>query len=150
MKRPKACNHGRMRPEKAVLDAYALYFAKFVRAYAAHGMRIDQVHVQNEPDSDQKVPSSLMKHCFMNGAPGARASRASGPQTRSPSRTWRSFAKSASSRTGSTSDERRAPPVPYRYGLGGRGCSSLTHTLRKRTGWLWSCRLIGSFSGWAE
>jgi glucosylceramidase len=59
MKRPKAYNHGRMRMEKAVLDAYALYFAKFVRAYAAHGISVAQVHVQNEPDSDQKFPSSV-------------------------------------------------------------------------------------------
>ena len=58
MKRPKAYNHGRMRMEKPVLDAYALYFAKFVRAYAAHGISVAQVHVQNEPDSDQKFPSS--------------------------------------------------------------------------------------------
>jgi len=59
MKRPKAYNHGRMRTEKAVLDAYALYFAKFVRAYGAHGLSVAQVHVQNEPDSDQKFPSSV-------------------------------------------------------------------------------------------
>jgi glucosylceramidase len=59
MKRPKAYNHGRMRMEKAVLDAYALYLAKFVRAYAVHGISVAQVHVQNEPDSDQKFPSSV-------------------------------------------------------------------------------------------
>jgi glucosylceramidase len=59
MKRPRSYNYGRMRREKAVLDAYALYFAKFVRAYAAHGISVAQVHVQNEPDSDQKFPSSI-------------------------------------------------------------------------------------------
>ena len=63
MKRPKAYNHGRLRQEQAVLDAYALYFVKFVRAYAAHGLSVAQVHVQNEPDSDQKFPS-----CQWSGA----------------------------------------------------------------------------------
>ena len=37
-------------------------FLKFVRAYRQEGIAIDQVHVQNEPDSDQKFPS-----CKMNG-----------------------------------------------------------------------------------
>ena len=59
MKQPRAYNHGRIRWEKPVLDAYALYFAKFVRAYAAHGIPVTQVHVQNEPDSDQKFPSAV-------------------------------------------------------------------------------------------
>jgi glucosylceramidase len=59
MKRPRSYNYGRMRREKAVLDAYALYFVKFVRAYGAHGIKVEQVHVQNEPDSDQKFPSSV-------------------------------------------------------------------------------------------
>ncbi len=59
MKRPKAYNYGRVRFEPPVLEAYALYFAKFVRAYGAHGIPVTQVHVQNEPDSDQKFPSSV-------------------------------------------------------------------------------------------
>jgi glucosylceramidase len=42
-----------------VLDAYALYFKKFVEAYAKEGIRVEQVHVQNEPRSNQKFPSCL-------------------------------------------------------------------------------------------
>ncbi len=60
MKTFKAYNHGRLRPESAVLDAYALYFQRFVEAYAAEGLRVEQIHVQNEPYSNQKFPSCLM------------------------------------------------------------------------------------------
>lgn len=47
----------RMDPE--VLKAYALYFEKFVQAYAAEGVTIHQIHVQNEPFAAQNFPSSL-------------------------------------------------------------------------------------------
>ncbi|GAA3331223.1 hypothetical protein GCM10020331_086930 [Ectobacillus funiculus] len=46
MKFPKAYNYGTLRWEPKVLEAYALYFVKFVEAYAQEGIRIDQVHVQ--------------------------------------------------------------------------------------------------------
>lgn len=59
MKFPKAYNYGTMRWEKQILDAYALYFVKFVQAYAAEGIPICQVHVQNEPVADQKFPSCV-------------------------------------------------------------------------------------------
>ena len=39
------------RMEPAILDAYALYFSKFVRAYEKEGIPIVAVHVQNEPNS---------------------------------------------------------------------------------------------------
>lgn len=42
---------------KGYLEAYALYFAKFVKAYEAEGIKIEAVHVQNEPCSNQKFPS---------------------------------------------------------------------------------------------
>ena len=60
MKTFKAYNHGRLRSDPAVLEAYALYFQRFVEAYAAEGIRIEQVHIQNEPYSNQKFPSCLM------------------------------------------------------------------------------------------
>jgi glucosylceramidase len=60
MKTFKAYNYGSLRPEPAVLEAYALYFQKFVEAYAKEGVRIEQIHVQNEPYSNQKFPSCLM------------------------------------------------------------------------------------------
>lgn len=59
MKYPRAYNHGRLIWTKEILKAYALYFAKFVQAYAREGVRIHQVHVQNEPLADQKFPSCL-------------------------------------------------------------------------------------------
>ena len=89
MKRPRSYNYGRMRREKAVLDAYALYFAKFVRAYAAHGIPVAQVHVQNEPDSDQKFPSSIWSGAelrdFIKDHLGTRSSPGRGFRPRSGS-----------------------------------------------------------------
>lgn len=61
MKFPKAYNYGTFRMEEKVLRAYALYFAKFVAAYEAEGVRIEQVHPQNEPISDHKFPSCVWK-----------------------------------------------------------------------------------------
>ncbi len=59
MKTHKTFNYGTLIWEPRFLAAYALYFVRFVQAYAAEGIRIDAVHVQNEPDSDQKLPSCL-------------------------------------------------------------------------------------------
>ena len=41
------------------LDAYALYFAKYVEGYRGEGIDVYAVHVQNEPHSCQPFPSSL-------------------------------------------------------------------------------------------
>jgi glucosylceramidase len=59
MKFPKAYNYGTLRWEPQVLDAYARYFVKYVEAYRAEGVKVAQVHVQNEPVADQKFPSCL-------------------------------------------------------------------------------------------
>ncbi|MGZ4161951.1 MAG: glycoside hydrolase family 30 protein, partial [Neobacillus sp.] len=59
MKFPKAYNHGTLRFEKEVLEAYALYFVKFVEAYQQEGITINQIHVQNEVVADQKFPSCV-------------------------------------------------------------------------------------------
>jgi glucosylceramidase len=57
LKYPKAYNYGTLRWEKKVLDAYALYFVKFIQAYEKEGIKINQIHVQNEVVADQKFPS---------------------------------------------------------------------------------------------
>lgn len=59
MKFPPVYNFGRLIWTKENLDAYALYFAKYVQAYAAEGIKINQIHIQNEPFSDHKFPSCL-------------------------------------------------------------------------------------------
>lgn len=59
MKTKKAYNYGRIRMEPKVLDSYANYFKLFVESYEKLGIRIDQVHIQNEPMADQKFPSCL-------------------------------------------------------------------------------------------
>lgn len=63
MKYPQVYNFGTLVWEDRNLQAYSLYFQKFVLAYAAEGIRIGQVHVQNEPVADQKFPS-----CVWTGA----------------------------------------------------------------------------------
>lgn len=45
------------RPE--YLQAYALYFSKFIQAYRAEGVNLYAVHVQNEPNSCQVFPSCI-------------------------------------------------------------------------------------------
>ena len=59
MKFPPVYNYGTLIWEPKNLEAYALYFQKFVETYAAEGIRVDQIHVQNEPMADQKFPSCL-------------------------------------------------------------------------------------------
>lgn len=59
MKYPKAYNHGTVRQESDVLRAYANYFVKYVQAYEAEGIHVEQIHIQNEPMSDQKFPSCI-------------------------------------------------------------------------------------------
>ena len=59
MKSPRAYNSGRIIWEPKVLRAYALYFARFVKAYGRAGVAIHQIHMQNEPLADQKFPSCL-------------------------------------------------------------------------------------------
>lgn len=48
-----------MKPE--YLQAYALYFSKFIQAYNSEGINISSVHVQNEPNSAQNFPSCVWK-----------------------------------------------------------------------------------------
>jgi glucosylceramidase len=42
---------GRLKDDPAVYDAYARYLVKFVRAYAAAGVPVDYLSVQNEPQN---------------------------------------------------------------------------------------------------
>ena len=48
---------GWMRGDEQTLEAYALYFVKFVQAYAAHGIMMDHVQPQNEPGWQQMYPT---------------------------------------------------------------------------------------------
>jgi glucosylceramidase len=55
-------NYGRIKMEDKILKAYAKYFIRFIEEYQKEGVRIKQIHVQNEPMADQKFPS-----CLRNG-----------------------------------------------------------------------------------
>jgi glucosylceramidase len=59
MKTNGAYDSGAMRDDPLVLDAYARYLARFVEAYAAEGLAIEAVHVQNEPAQEARYPSCL-------------------------------------------------------------------------------------------
>lgn len=59
MKTPPVYNWGKLNMTERNLTAYALYFAKYVKAYAKAGICVDQVHVQNEPVANQKFPSCM-------------------------------------------------------------------------------------------
>jgi len=81
MKRPKAYNHGRMRQEKAVLDAYALYFARFVRAYAptASPSRRSTSRTSPTPTRSSRPPSGAERSCASSYATTWTALRPRGP-----------------------------------------------------------------------
>lgn len=48
---------GEMRNEKSIFDAHALYFSKFIGAYAAEGIPINAVCPQNEPGYQRNYPT---------------------------------------------------------------------------------------------
>lgn len=57
MKFPKAYNYGRLVMTEENLQAYALYFRKYLESYRAEGVDIAAICPQNEFFSDQKFPS---------------------------------------------------------------------------------------------
>ncbi|WP_090094240.1 glycoside hydrolase family 30 protein [Clostridium uliginosum] len=59
MKTKKAYNFGTLSWEQENLQAYANYFVKYVEEYNKAGVKIEQVHLQNEPHADQKFPSCM-------------------------------------------------------------------------------------------
>ncbi|AUX36044.1 MULTISPECIES: glycoside hydrolase family 30 beta sandwich domain-containing protein [Sorangium] len=59
MKSNGAFDGGRMKEDASTLQAYALYLAKFVEAYAGEGITIEAVHPQNEPNYETRYPSCL-------------------------------------------------------------------------------------------
>ncbi|MBQ7821475.1 MAG: glycosyl hydrolase [Clostridia bacterium] len=59
MKFPKVYNYGRLVMTDENLKAYALYMRRYVEEYLKEGIKIDQIHVQNEVVADQKFPSCL-------------------------------------------------------------------------------------------
>jgi glucosylceramidase len=59
MKFPKIYNGGSIIWQDENLMAYALYFQKYIEAYKKAGIRIDQLHFQNEPWVQQVFASCL-------------------------------------------------------------------------------------------
>ncbi|WP_437643709.1 glycoside hydrolase family 30 protein [Sorangium sp. So ce362] len=65
MKDNNAYDRGNMKDNAANLDAYALYFARFVEEYGKEGITIEAVHPQNEPGFPQDYPSCLWTGALM-------------------------------------------------------------------------------------
>jgi glucosylceramidase len=59
MKTNGAYNGGSLIWDSQTLDAYALYFSKYVQAYWNEGINVYAVHVQNEPIYSTRYPSCL-------------------------------------------------------------------------------------------
>ncbi len=59
MKDNGAMNGGNMKDDPDLLQALALYIAKWVQAYAAEGIEIEVIHHQNEPGYTTNYPSCL-------------------------------------------------------------------------------------------
>jgi glucosylceramidase len=59
MKQNSSTDGGRIRDEPKILQAYALYFARFIEEYAAEGITISSVQPQNEPGFEQSYPTCL-------------------------------------------------------------------------------------------
>jgi O-Glycosyl hydrolase len=59
MKYPKVYNSGKLIWDPKILNAYALYLARFIQEYEKENVKINQIHVQNEPVADQKFPSCM-------------------------------------------------------------------------------------------
>lgn len=59
MKTTGDMNGGRLTNSPEVLEAYALYFARFVEEYAKEGLEIEHVQPQNEPGYETRYPSCL-------------------------------------------------------------------------------------------
>ena len=54
-----AFDGGTMKSDDATLKAHALYFVKFIAAYAEQGIKVDYVAPQNEPNYSQNYPSAI-------------------------------------------------------------------------------------------
>jgi len=59
MKDNNSIDGGNMRSEPEILDAHALYLARFVEEYEAIGLDIEMVMPQNEPGYETRYPSCL-------------------------------------------------------------------------------------------
>jgi len=59
MKNPPVYNYGKLIMTDENLKAYALYMRKYIEAYKNEGVKIKQLHVQNEVVADQKFPSCV-------------------------------------------------------------------------------------------
>lgn len=59
MKDNAATDGGNMKSDPAILQAHALYLARFVEAYAKEGLTLVAVHPQNEPNYASRYPSCL-------------------------------------------------------------------------------------------
>jgi glucosylceramidase len=89
MKDNNSIDGGNMRSEPEILDAHALYLARFVEEYEAIGLDIEMVMPQNEPGYETRYPS-----CLWTPRAAARLpARPPGPHLRGAERARRDLAR---------------------------------------------------------
>ena len=71
MKDKRSTDGGRLRDEPKILEAYALYLARFVEAYRGEGIAIAAVQPQNEPGYEQTYPTCLWTPALLTRFIGA-------------------------------------------------------------------------------
>jgi glucosylceramidase len=59
MKENNSTDGGHIRKDPEILEAYALYLARFVEDYGAEGITVEAVQPQNEPGYEQTYPTCL-------------------------------------------------------------------------------------------
>lgn len=65
MKDNGAMDGGNMKDNAQILQANALYLAKFVEEYGKEGLKIEAIHPQNEPGYETRYPSCLWTAALM-------------------------------------------------------------------------------------
>ncbi|WP_165876139.1 glycoside hydrolase family 30 protein [Mariniflexile fucanivorans] len=55
-----------LKDEPKIYEAYALYFSKYIQAYAEKGIDVDRLIIQNENDANTKYPSNDMSAAQMS------------------------------------------------------------------------------------
>ncbi|WP_159023923.1 hypothetical protein [Formosa sp. L2A11] len=56
----------KLKDESKIYEAYALYFSKYIQAYADKGITVDRLIIQNENDANTKYPSNDMSVAQMS------------------------------------------------------------------------------------
>ena len=121
MKDNAAFDGGNMKDNAQMLQALALYLAKFVQEYGKQGIKIEAIHHQNEPGYATGYPSCLWTpgavHQVHRSVPGADVREPERHRRRSISARCRTPTRARTPRS-SAPCSRTPPPLSYVKGFG--------------------------------